>query len=249
MQARAYKLSQIEALVVETGQSVLPIEKYLLMLLFAPDSTGKFSQAIRGNTWCQKQMFVLSKLMPGLEAETDFDAYAMGSYSETVAEVQDQFYLSGFADRSEDGMKLTLEGRRMAETIWDNSTDVERKVVSSVKAWLNDLTFNELLAILYTEYPESASKSEVRGQIDARRLDIAVALLKRRKVNAELAARIARMNESMFMVYLARRGITQSSLETSDILVDKMLQNEIEQSRRDSENGRLLAWEKIIQSQ
>lgn len=226
------------------AEDIQPIERYLLMLLLAPDSSGKFSQPIRGNTWCQKEMFVLSKLVEGLEEDTQFDAYAMGSYSETVAEIQDQFYISGFAEKSGDGMKLSLDGRRLAEEVWTHATEDERRVVGEVKSWLNDLSFHELLALLYTEYPESTTKSQVKDEIDIRRPELAVSLVRKRKVTPELGARIARMKQADFSTYLEKRGISPEGIETSDILVDKALLEEIEKSRDDSAKRRLIPWEK-----
>lgn len=190
-------------------------------------------------------MFVLSKLVEGLEEDTQFTAYAMGSYSETVAEIQDQFYISGFAEKTGDSIKLSLEGRRLAEEIWTHATEDERRVVGEVKSWLNDLSFYELLALVYTEYPESATKSQVKDQIEIRRPELAVSLVRKRKVTPELAAKIAGMKQADFLNYLEKRGVSLEVIETSDILVDKALLEEIERSRDDSAKRRLIPWEKI----
>jgi len=227
-------------------EDIEPVERYLFLLLFAPDSTGKFSQPIRGNTRLQKEMFVLSKLDTQLAEDAEFDAYAMGAYSDTVAEIQDEFCISGFAEQSPEGaLALTLDGRKEAERVWNNTTDAERKKVGMVKAWLNDLTFNELLAIVYTEYPESASKSEVKEQVDARRPDLAISLLRKGKANFDLAQRVAGLTSSQFEDLLAVRGISKSLLETTQVLLDSSLLEDIEKSRYDARNRRLVPWERM----
>jgi predicted HTH domain antitoxin len=230
---------------MSVGGDIQPIERYLFLLLFASDSSRKFSQPVRGNTWLQKEMFVLSKLNPQLADDAEFDAYAMGAYSDTVAEIQDEFYISGFAERNPEGIRLTLEGRKEAEKVWTHATDTERKTVSMVKTWLNDLTFNEMLAIVYAEYPESASKSQVLKQVDARLPDLAISLLKKGKVTPELARRITGLTSAQFEELLATRGVSKSSLETTQVLLDQGLMEDIDKSREDSRNRRLVPWERM----
>ena len=226
-------------------EDIEPIERYLFLLLFAPDSSGKFSQPIRGNTRLQKEMFVLSKMDAQLADNAEFDAYAMGAYSDTIAEIQDEFCISGFAEQSAEGMKLTIDGRKEAEKVWNHSTDTERRKVSLVKTWLNDLTFNEVLAILYTEYPESASKSQMKEQVDIRRPDLAISLLRKGKVTLDLARRITGLPQSQFENLLATRGISKAMLETSQILLDGGLLEDIDKSRAESSQRRLVPWERV----
>jgi len=221
------------------------IEKFFFMLLFAPDSSGKFTQPVRGNIWCQKEMFVLSKLVKGLEEETEFAAYAMGAFSDNVEEIEDQFCISGFAEKQADSIVLSFEGRKLAESIWKNSTQDERDIVSKVKSWLNDLPQYELLALVHTLYSESAANSRVREEADKHRPELAVSLLRKRKIELPLALRIAKMSHSQFTLFLQRKGYALADFETSSILVDKGLLDEIEKSRGDSSSGRLVSWETI----
>ena len=234
---------------MQIREDIEPIERYLFLLLFAPDSSGRFSHPIRGNTWLQKQMFVLSKLNDQLAEDTEFDAYAMGAYSDTLAEVQDQFYISGFAERDNEEMRLTLDGRREAEKVWSHASDTERKTVTMVKTWLNDLTFNELLAVIYGMYPESASKSEVKPQVDARLPDLAVNLLRKGKVTFDFARRMTGMTSQQFEALLEAKRVSKSELETVQVLLDENLMKAIEKSRADSRSKRLVAWEKMDPTQ
>jgi len=233
---------------MKLGEDMETIERYFFLLLFAPDSSGSYSQPIRGNTWLQKEMFILSKLDSQLAEDADFDAYSMGAYSDTVAEIQDQFVISGYIDVEKGGTeltKLTLEGRKEAERVWGNAGEQERKVVSLVKSWLNDLTFNELLAVVYAEYPESASKSSVKGQVDARAHELAVSLLRKNKVSSDLAQRISGLNADQFEKMLKSRGLTGRELESEHIVMDAGLMEDLRRSYEDSRHRRLVAWEKM----
>ena len=230
---------------MSVSEDIQPVERYLFLLLFAPDTTGKYSQPVKGDTWLQKEMFLLSKTDRELADEAEFEAYAMGSYSDTIAEIQDEFYISGFAERTDDGVRLTLDGRKQAEKMWDNSTESERRTVSAVKSWLNDLPFYELLAIIYTHYPESAAKSEVKDQVETRRPDLAVSLLKKGKVSLEMARRITGLTQAQFEGLLAVRGVTMAEVESAEAALDSRLLNDLYRSAEDSRDGRFVPWEKM----
>ena len=230
-------------------EELQPVEKYFLMLLYAPDSTERFTQPIRGKTWYQKQMFLLSKLVKELEEESEYNAHIMGSYSEIVEEVADQFYISGYTEKVGESIKLSFDGRKLAEGVWKKANDADRRYVTNVKMLLNDLSYYELLGLIYTQYPESAVNSEKQKEVDMRRLDIAISLLKKDKVSLETASKIANMKTDDLLKTLRKKGIDIAELETRSILQDKSLIEEIKQSREDSDCGRLVPWATIRNSQ
>jgi len=222
-----------------------PVERYLLLLLYAPDSTDKFAQPVRGRTWLQKEMFLLSKLIRGLREHTEYDPNIMGSYSQIVDEVEDQFYISEYAERVGNSLKLSLEGKKLAEEVWVGASDDEKRVVSGVKTLLNDMSQIELLGFIYTEYPDTAINSEKKLEVEARRLDIAISLLQKGKVPLEKAAEIARQPLERFLRTLKEKGIDLSGIETRSVLLDRFLLAEIEQSREESKRGQVVPWETI----
>lgn len=222
-----------------------PIEKYYLMLLYAPDARGKLAQPITGRTWCQKELFILSKHIPELGENTDYAPYIMGSYSEVVEEIQDQFYISGFTEITDGATKLSLEGRKLAEATWLSADEKERKVVSYVKTLLNDLSYLELLGLVYTEYPDSAVKSEMLKAVASKKLEIAIQLFRKAKVSLKKAASIADLPLPEFSRILQEKGIDLVEVEENSILNDVLLLQEIESSREDSEAKRLVPWEKV----
>ncbi len=222
-----------------------PVERFFLLLLYAPDHTKNFVQPIRGKTWLQKEMYLTSKLISELESRTEFDPNLMGSYSEIVEELEDEFYISNFVERVDDRIKLSLEGKKLAEAVWIKADEREKKIVAGVKTLLNDMSYWELLGFIYTEYPESAVNSEKRDEVDARRLDVAVSLFQKGKIPLEMAARIGRQTIDQFKTVLAHRGIDPATVEAKSILEDKEILEEIERSRRESESGEIVSWETI----
>ncbi|MBI3860246.1 MAG: UPF0175 family protein [Thaumarchaeota archaeon] len=222
-----------------------PLEKYYLMLLYAPDARGKLAQPLPGRTWCQKELFVVSKHVPELGESADYAPYIMGSYSEVVEEIQDQFFISGFTEMVDGAIKLSLEGRKMAEATWISADARERQVVSNVKTLLNDLSYLELLGLVYTEYPDSAIKSEMVAAVDSRRLEIAINLFRKGKVSLVKAATIASLSTQEFSGILKVKGIDLAEVEENTILNDAALLQEIDGSREDSKAKRLVPWEKV----
>ena len=224
------------------------VERYLLLLLYAPDHTDKFARPIRGRTWLQKEMFLLSKLTVELEEKTEFDPNIMGSYSQIVDEVEDQFYISEYEERIGDTMKLSLEGKKLAEEVWLGASDHEKRIVAGVKTLLNDMSQLELLGFIYTEFPETAVNSEKKAEVEANRLEIAIGLLQKGKVPLEKAAEVAKQSTVAFLHELKRRGIDPSEIETKSVLSDQTLLEEIEQSKEESKRGQLVPWETIRNS-
>jgi predicted HTH domain antitoxin len=222
-----------------------PLEKYYLMLLYAPDARGRLAQPVTGRTWCQKELFYVSKHVPEIGESAEYTPYLMGSYSEVVDELQDQFFISGFTEIANGATRLSPEGQKLAEATWLSADERERKVVGYVKTLLNDLSYLELLGLVYTEYPESATKSEMKAAVDSKRTEIAVQLFRKGKVSFEKAASIARLSSDEFSNTLKKRGIELPEAEENSILNDSQILHEISSSREDSDAGRLVPWEKV----
>lgn len=222
-----------------------PIEKFFLLLLYAPDSTQKFARPIRGQTWLQKQMFLLSKIIHTLADETDYNAHIMGSYSGAVEEIEDQFHISGFTERIEGTIKLSLDGKKLAEESWRNSSQAEKDAVTNVKTLLNDLSYWDLLGLVYTKYPDSAVNSEKLEEVNQRRPAIAISLLTKGKVPVEMAARIAGKPIDKFLQMLNEKHIRMADVESMSLLQDHEIIEQIKQSRIDSRSRRLVAWDAI----
>jgi len=224
------------------------VERYLLLLLYAPDHTDIFARPVRGRTWLQKEMFLLSKLTGELEEKTEYDPNIMGSYSQIVDEVEDQFYISEYEERVGDTMKLSLEGKKLAEEVWLRADDREKRIVAGVKTLLNDMTQLELLGFIYTEYPETAVNSEKKTEVEAKRLEIAISLFQKGKVPLDKAAQVAKQSTDVFLQVLKKRGVDISDVETKNVLSDRALLEEIEHSKQESDRGQLVPWEAIRNS-
>ncbi|MFQ5951678.1 MAG: UPF0175 family protein, partial [Candidatus Geothermarchaeales archaeon] len=131
-----------------------------------------------------------------------------GPFSEQAEVVAEQLEASGYLEIEQGSLRLTDRGRREAAKVWETAlTPREREVIRETKAYFADLSVDEILAITYARYPESAVDSIVREELENRGRNLAVSLVRRGKVSMSLGARVAKMPLSEFMKELSRRGI------------------------------------------
>lgn len=168
-------------------------ERFFFLLLYAPIN-GKTSEPIRGKTWLQKEMYVISRNIPLLSDEMAYDSFRYGSFSETVEEIKDQYQISNYVESPKGMIRLTLKGEKLASCIWQTIDPETRKLVQDVKEEFNDMTEDELLLFMYVTYPDTAESSDVKDKIMKDRFPLSVSLLKKGKVSLQKAAELAGMN-------------------------------------------------------
>jgi predicted HTH domain antitoxin len=196
-----------------------PEEKYFLMLLYAPDKSGKFGAPIRGSLWLQKEMFLLSKNFDELR-ELHFDDHHYGPYSPTVEAIQKLFTNSDIVQQPiEQGPIVpTSRGKDIAAKLWHNS-QISR-IVSGVKQLLNDLSPWEIIALIYASYPETTVNSDLVEQYNRKRLDSAIRLFKKKKVSLEKAAQIGGKTLEEFLHILKKRKIPAVEIDKARLEKD-----------------------------
>jgi predicted HTH domain antitoxin len=173
-------------------------EQFLFLLLYAP-VCGRISEPVRGKTWLQKEMYVISRNIPLLHDELAYDTFRYGSFSETVEEIKDQYQISNYVESPKGMIRLTLKGEKLASCIWQTISPQTRKLVQDVKEEFNDMTEDELLLFMYVTYPDTAEVSDVKDRIMKERFPLSVSLLKKGKVSLQKAAELAGMNVEEFM--------------------------------------------------
>jgi predicted HTH domain antitoxin len=169
-------------------------ERFFFLLLYAP-SDNNCANPVKGSTWLQKELFAISKNVPLVEEEADYDAYRYGSFSETIDEILDQFEISKYVEKDSSGnILLTTKGDKLSSALWENTDEQNRGLVCDIKREFNDMSLNELLLFMYVTYPETAENSDVRDKILRNRCSIALNLLRKGKVTLQKAAELAGMN-------------------------------------------------------
>ncbi len=155
----------------------------------------------------QKLLFQLRKNLESVPGKEIPHFY--GPFDEQAQVAFEQLETSGYLQTPPDSslIQLTAKGEREAREVWNNLDSDVRKLIESIKRFLEDLSSDEVLAITYAQYPESASESVVRKELAKKGPAIALGLVKRGKIGPELGAKIAGMDLREFLKYLSRHKI------------------------------------------
>jgi len=186
---------------------ILEMENYILALAYAPGKTGRPGEPLSGKTVLQKLLFHLRKSLEGSSGKEEMPHF-YGPFDEQAEVVAEQLEASGYMRVDDRVIELTPRGMEEAKDIWNSElTQREREVVSRLKAFFSDLSVDEILAVTYAKYPESAQNSLVREELKRRGLSIALGLVKRGQVSMELGAKIAGLPLREFMTELSRHQV------------------------------------------
>ncbi len=185
------------------------LEDLILALAYAPGPSGKIGEPLKGKTVLQKLLFHLKKSgVRGLPS--DEKPYFYGPFDEVASSVYDGLQTSGYLAASpiDNSIRLTPSGIVEAEPVWEHKlSKEERELIGELKRRFGDLSTDEMLAVTYAKYPDSAIESLVRKDLERKGPTIAISLVRRRKVSVELGAKIAQMPLKDFMHLLSKNRI------------------------------------------
>jgi uncharacterized protein YwgA len=180
------------------------LEKTILVLLYLKEKSPIF-----GKLRLQKMIFLISQDFEKLRDELDFEPHRYGMYDQTIDDMVEGLELDGFVTVDENNNKITLtqKGIEKAKEILKEFSEKEIETIEEVKELFEDLTEDEILALLYFKFPEFAKYSEKLGEITRKRKELAISLYKKGKVSLEAASEIAGMNVKEFMKLLKERNL------------------------------------------
>lgn len=182
-----------------------PIEKYLFLLLYSEGGSKQKAEPVRGDTWLQKEMFLIFRNVQTPREEFEADYY--GPFSETVDEYAEQLEISGYITRSASGLKLTPKGEQIASEMWQDESEKNQQIIRDVKTFLNDMTIDELLVFIYSTYEKFAEQSEIKDEVERKRIDVAISLFRKHKISLKRAANIAKLSLQEFIALLQSKKI------------------------------------------
>lgn len=182
------------------------VEKYLFLLLYAEGAKEVKGEPIRGDLWLQKEMFLVFRNVPLVEEE-EFEAYLLGPFSELVDEYASQLIVSDYIRKNSQGIKLTEKGERTASELWEKEKNETKLMIKDVKSFLGDMTRDELLVFIYSTFEDFAEESEVKKEIERKRLPVSINLFRKHKISLKRAAAIAKLSIDEYTGLLKSRGI------------------------------------------
>ena len=150
-------------------------------------------------------MFLVAQGIPELGEEADFEADFIGPYSELADDQLDRLRIERIVD--EEQKELTSSGHKIEQRVKSAFSEDTLKFVSEIKAFLNDLSKDELLGFIYYSYPDMRVESTEFERIAPKRKEIGVSLFKKGKVSLGKAAIIAGNTQEDLIKILQLRGI------------------------------------------
>jgi uncharacterized protein YwgA len=185
------------------GDTDIQLDDTERVILFSIGSLG--GTPLGSKVKLQKIHFLLSKAFPDLGSLFDYHAHLYGPYSDVVETVLEDLISLGLVRRHGSAYELTGEGRRVHDRLRPGKELVQ--VMEDFKAFLNDLTDNEILTFVYAFYPEYISESAKWDELKGRRADVAASLLRKQKISFSKALELSGLDGERFIALLKSRGV------------------------------------------
>ena len=175
--------------IAEKMSQLNTVGKFILLLAGAQQF-----RPIPGKIHLQKEMYLLQMTFPELGDEAGYESYFMGPYSEVVDDEAGQLELSGLIGRNGSRFELTLGGRAAFNRL-KIEMGKELDSVQDLKELLNDLTQDEVMALVYFSQPTEDLQDGPAGYEDLgpKRERLAMSMYRKDKISAQKAAQIAGM--------------------------------------------------------
>lgn len=169
-----------------TIEDMSELQKYIVLLLDANNNIP-----IKGNTWFQKELFLVAKNIRDVDEEASFVSDMFGPYSENAQEQLEDLEMDEIVSKSKSKMWLSNFGLRIAKELKKVVPEYTLEMISEFKETLNDLNDDELLTFIYFTFPNFTDESLVIDKIKKNRVLNAIRLYKKGKVSLQKASEIA----------------------------------------------------------
>ncbi len=173
------------------------------VILFALGAAN--NSPINTKTKLQKLIFLISNVFPDYKELIDFEPHHFGPYSEDIVVIVEDLIQLGLVESKGNQFFLTERG----VDIFSQIRPAERlmRVIEDFKEFLDDLTNDEILTFVYVTYPEYIEESKRWDQLQGKRVNIAISLLKKQKISFDKAVEIAGKSAKDFGAILIQRKI------------------------------------------
>ena len=175
-------------------------EKILIFALGALGNTPLLTKVM-----IQKLLFLFSNVFTDFKGLFRYEPHLLGPYSETVENTLQSLIQLGLITDKSAGYQLTPDGLDLCKALSPKEEIV--RVISDFKEFLHDLSEDEILAFIYSSYPDFISESARWNRLKPQRIELAISLLRKEKVSFSKAAEIAGMTAGDFDRALRERRV------------------------------------------
>ena len=172
---------EIKEKILEDGDE---LHKFIILLANAND------ESIKGRLKLQKMMYLLSDKITEIKEQSSYDADNYGPYSEVVDEEEKYLEQIGVLTSSQGEIALTKTGKEIAQELSKHEDEKTLKVLNEYKRFLNDMTAKELLAYIYSAYPDMIEESIEYENLRPNMENHILSLIKKQKISSQRAAEL-----------------------------------------------------------
>ncbi|MFW6312149.1 MAG: UPF0175 family protein, partial [Nanoarchaeota archaeon] len=165
------------------------------------------SEPIKGKTWLQKELFLISKIDNSLSKELDFKPHHYGPHSYNAQYDLEDLETEGLIIVIDGEIHLTDEGYHLFDEIKKTFNEDILNLTSETKKFLNDLSMNELLSYIYQNNKDMTIESVVVNRLKKNLIEYAVNLYKKKKISLSSAAKISDLSVEQFVEKLKQKNI------------------------------------------
>ena len=135
----------------------------------------------------------------------DFEAHHFGPYSEDIEVIVEDLIQIGLVEDERNQFFLTEKGKDAFSQL--RPAEELMQVIEDFKEFLSDLTNDEILTFVYVTYPDYTEESKRWNQLQRKREEIAISLLKKQKISFDKAVEISGKSAKDFEDNLIQRKI------------------------------------------
>ena len=177
------------------------LQKFLILLANANN------EPIKGWLKLQKMMFLLSDKIDEIKNQSSYDADNYGPYSEIVDEEAQYLEQVGVLSSGPGEITLTKDGKEIAKELIKNENKDILNVLNEYKRFLNDLSSKELLAYVYSAYPDMTEESIEYENLKPNMENYILSLVKKQKISAQRAAELLNKSQEYIIRKMKEKGI------------------------------------------
>jgi len=172
----------------------------IIILLAHADNTP-----IRGRTWLQKEIFLLSERVEKIREDTSYEPDLMGPYSDIIEEELVQLEQIGVISIDSNKISLTSQGKQIAIELEKKEIPEVLGYIRDYKKFLNDLSEDELLCFIYSSRPDMTEESVKYNRLKPKMENILLNLVLKEKISMSRAAELLNKDTEYVMNKLKDR--------------------------------------------
>lgn len=145
---------------------------------------------IKGRTWLQKEMFLLSERVEKIREDVSYEPDLMGPYSDVIEEELIQLENLGIVLIDDNKISITPSGKQVARILEKKEPVEVLQYIKDYKEFLNDLSQDELLCFVYSSRPDMTKESVKFEKLKPKMEKVLLNLVMKEKISKSRAAEL-----------------------------------------------------------